>query len=479
MYKQIGITALLVASVSAACWSESQGYKCCKNANTKIEYTDDNGEWGIENGDWCGIPKEEKVTCFSEKSGYPCCPEGTEISYTDGDGNWGVVNGEWCGIADSTPVPEPEPVCWAEAVGFKCCETTSKVEYTDENGKWGVENGDWCGIIDGKVVKTTARKTTTSRTTRRTTTTTTTTKRKARATYSVIYETGNRLNNGYENWGWLAKLSYKNSAMVVTSDVDEYGAASIKNKNGYYGTGRCIHLLAKTENTALIKVQGVKGEAEEDAFSVGTVNSSSDFKEYKFDVDEEYTFDRIIIQDGHASGEPINVRYLIYSTGTCDDFNPPVDTSKVPVITTTKKSVRSVYTVIFKNATGMPSGYDNWGWDCSLSYSGGAMIITPKKGSYGAVSLKSSRTFTGGSIRFDMKNGSKVNILVENSDKDIKFDVDTIAPSDDYQTYILDIDFEEPFDRIDFQDAQGTGDKIYIKNLIYSTGSAEDFDYKI
>jgi len=27
MFKQVGITALLVASVSAACWSESQGNK--------------------------------------------------------------------------------------------------------------------------------------------------------------------------------------------------------------------------------------------------------------------------------------------------------------------------------------------------------------------------------------------------------------------------------------------------------------------
>jgi len=269
--------------------------------------------------------------------------------------------------------------------------------------------------------------------------------------------------------------------MVVTSDEDEYGAVSVHKNSGYYGTGGCIHLLAKTENTALVKVQGVKGEPEEDAFSVGTVRSSDDFTEYKFDVDSEYTFDRIIIQDGQASGIPINVRYLIYSTGSCDDFNPPVDTSYVPAATTTKKSnVRATYTVIFKNATGMPSGYDNWGWDCSISYSGGAMVITPKKGKYGAVSLKNtSRSFTGGSLRFDMKNEGKVKILVENSDKDEKFDVDTIAPSDEYQTYIFDIDFDLPFDRIDFQDANGTGDRIYIKNLVYSTGSAEDFDYNI
>ncbi|OUM69330.1 carbohydrate-binding module family 29 protein [Piromyces sp. E2] len=476
MFKQIGITALLVASASAACWSESQGFKCCSSANAKVEYTDDSGDWGIENGNWCGIPKEEKVTCFAENMGYSCCPAGTEVAYTDGDGKWGVVDGNWCGIVDSTPVVV-KPTCWAEPLGYKCCQTTNVVTYTDESGKWGMENDDWCGIVGNGKTTTTTRRTTTT-TTRRTTTTT---RRAARATYSVIYEAGKKLNNGFENWGWLAKLSYKDSAMVITSDKSEYGAASFKNKNGYYGTGGCIHLLSKTENTALIKVQGVYGEDETEAFSVGTVRSSDDFVENKFEVDDTLKFDRIIIQDGQASGVPINVRYLIYSTGSCDDFNPPVDTSKVPVVTTTKKSnVRSTYTVIFKNASGMPNGYDNWGWDCSISYYSGAMIITPKEGKYGAVSLKrNSGSFNGGSIRFDMKNEGPVKILVENSSKDEKFEVDTIQPSDDYETYIFDIDFDLPFDRIDFQDANGSGSRIWVKNLIHSTGAAEDFSYTV
>nr|1W8Z_A Chain A, NON CATALYTIC PROTEIN 1 [Piromyces sp. 'equi']1W8Z_B Chain B, NON CATALYTIC PROTEIN 1 [Piromyces sp. 'equi'] len=139
-------------------------------------------------------------------------------------------------------------------------------------------------------------------------------------------------------------------------------------------------------------------------------------------------------------------------------------------------NVRATYTVIFKNASGLPNGYDNWGWGCTLSYYGGAMIINPQEGKYGAVSLKrNSGSFRGGSLRFDMKNEGKVKILVENSEADEAFEVETISPSDEYVTYILDVDFDLPFDRIDFQDAPGNGDRIWIKNLVHSTGSADDF----
>jgi len=102
MKSTIALTAVaaLAAKVSAACWSQSLGYPCCSSANARVEYTDADGNWGIENGDWCGIP-------------------------------------------------EPEPTCWAEKLGYSCCTTTTRVEYTDSDGKWGVENGNWCGIIEG------------------------------------------------------------------------------------------------------------------------------------------------------------------------------------------------------------------------------------------------------------------------------------------------------------------------------------------
>jgi len=91
--------------------------------------------------------------CKFEALGYPCCATTCEVYYTDEDGEWGVENDDWCGIpASCSPVAEPEPVepeepeCKFEALGFPCCATTCEVYYTDEDGEWGVENDDWCGI---------------------------------------------------------------------------------------------------------------------------------------------------------------------------------------------------------------------------------------------------------------------------------------------------------------------------------------------
>nr|AAL01211.1 cellobiohydrolase II-like cellulase CelH [Orpinomyces sp. PC-2] len=94
------------------------------------------------------LAAKASAACFSERLGYPCCSSSdAKVEYVDSDGNWGVENGNWCGI------PDPEPTCWAERLGYPCCTTTTTVEYTDSDGKWGVENGNWCGIT-GKPVPT-------------------------------------------------------------------------------------------------------------------------------------------------------------------------------------------------------------------------------------------------------------------------------------------------------------------------------------
>ena len=80
------------------CWSTRLGYNCCANTNAEVVYTDSDGDWGVENGNWCGIQKE---TCWSTPLGYPCCSSCMDIVYTDSDGNWGVENNEWCGLLKS------------------------------------------------------------------------------------------------------------------------------------------------------------------------------------------------------------------------------------------------------------------------------------------------------------------------------------------------------------------------------------------
>jgi len=139
----LGIPACLSENNDKHCFSEPT-YPCCSD-NIKIIYTDDNGNWGLENGDWCGIidkseddsSKTSSDACFSIAEGYPCCV-GDKVVYSDERGDWGVENGKWCGIG----FPDS---CLAATIGYPCCEACN-VLYSDERGDWGVEDQKWCGI---------------------------------------------------------------------------------------------------------------------------------------------------------------------------------------------------------------------------------------------------------------------------------------------------------------------------------------------
>ncbi|ORX78627.1 hypothetical protein BCR32DRAFT_328455 [Anaeromyces robustus] len=99
------------------------------------------------------------AACFSEKLGYPCCSANNKnVVYTDSDGDWGVENNNWCGMSTGGD-------CWATALGYKCCQSTSVVVETDANGKWGIENNEWCGIVSGGSNPNTGRTTRTTTTT--------------------------------------------------------------------------------------------------------------------------------------------------------------------------------------------------------------------------------------------------------------------------------------------------------------------------
>lgn len=84
---------------------------------------------------------ENDDECWSSKFGYDCC-DNCNVILADNDGNWGVMNGNWCGIKDdmcrngSTGCPN---------TGYPCCENCNVV-LTDDTGRWGIENSDWCSI---------------------------------------------------------------------------------------------------------------------------------------------------------------------------------------------------------------------------------------------------------------------------------------------------------------------------------------------
>ncbi|OUM62268.1 Non-catalytic module family DOC2, partial [Piromyces sp. E2] len=77
--------------------------------------------------------------CWSTRLGFNCCTNTKEVVYSDDDGDWGIENNQWCGIIKSYP-------CWSIALGYQCCSSCIDVAYTDSDGKWGVENNNWCGI---------------------------------------------------------------------------------------------------------------------------------------------------------------------------------------------------------------------------------------------------------------------------------------------------------------------------------------------
>jgi len=125
--------ASLAANTNKKCF----GYPCCKG--NKVVLSDDYGQWGIEDGYWCGI-NTAKDDCFSVALGYPCCTE-NRVVYTDESGKWGVEDGKWCGVDTS------KDECFSISLGYKCCKSCDVV-VTDKSGKWGVESNEWCGIKD-------------------------------------------------------------------------------------------------------------------------------------------------------------------------------------------------------------------------------------------------------------------------------------------------------------------------------------------
>ncbi|OUM65005.1 Non-catalytic module family DOC2, partial [Piromyces sp. E2] len=81
-----------------ACWSVGLGYNCCQSC-IGVAYEDNDGKWGVEDGKWCGIPKDCGVSDASGckgVQGYQCCKSACEVIATDDDGNWSVENNEWC-----------------------------------------------------------------------------------------------------------------------------------------------------------------------------------------------------------------------------------------------------------------------------------------------------------------------------------------------------------------------------------------------
>ncbi|KAL6631694.1 hypothetical protein U3516DRAFT_737264 [Neocallimastix sp. 'constans'] len=69
-------------SVQNNCSSKikNKGYDCC-SPECKATYTDEDGNWTIENGQWCGC--ENIKSDIANTECYSCCPKNCEIVFTD------------------------------------------------------------------------------------------------------------------------------------------------------------------------------------------------------------------------------------------------------------------------------------------------------------------------------------------------------------------------------------------------------------
>jgi len=75
------------------------GYPCCSPEITEVIYHNLLGDWGIENHHLCGITKADpNETCWSIKYNYPCCTTCLPVGYSDESGDYALENGKWCGI---------------------------------------------------------------------------------------------------------------------------------------------------------------------------------------------------------------------------------------------------------------------------------------------------------------------------------------------------------------------------------------------
>jgi len=96
------------------CWAKALGYECCKTCQAS-QLKDESGDWGIENGEWCGITGEVKCCAL----GYPCCKETFEATYTDENGKWAIENDEWCEVKEKPKEPEEQQYSFGYALKNK------------------------------------------------------------------------------------------------------------------------------------------------------------------------------------------------------------------------------------------------------------------------------------------------------------------------------------------------------------------------
>lgn len=202
---------------------------------------------------------------------YECC-QSNNVIYTDSEGNWGVENGNWCLMPSNT--------CEFEKLGYTCCSHCNIV-YTDSDGNWGIENNNWCGIPNRNCGSTP----TTTTTTRKTTTTTTTTTKKTYASVPTTYFTNNIYSNSQYQGEVQSSINRLSGNLQSKANRVKYVPTAVWLAWDGAPGEVAKHLGAAGSNTAVFLLYWIPNR---DCNSNASKGGANDLNSYKSYVDSVY-----------------------------------------------------------------------------------------------------------------------------------------------------------------------------------------------
>jgi len=226
---------LLITLVHAdfVCWSIKLGYPCCSEG-AMVRYVDENGSWGIDKGEWCGILDKEAFIESTTSSKKPTTTTSTPATITSTTKKPITTTTTTTTTTTKKPItttttptttttttkrPIETNNCWSLSKGYPCCvNKDTEVIIEDKDGKWGMEinpetqTSYWCGIKedDNTISTTTSLKTISTTLSKATTTTTTTTSSKTTTTIITTTTTSSnpKPTNCVENYGQCGGSNY-------------------------------------------------------------------------------------------------------------------------------------------------------------------------------------------------------------------------------------------------------------------------------
>jgi len=240
-----------------------------------------------------------------QEIGYKCCSDDCKVVYSDIDGDWGFEDGHWCGCGNvenptTTTVLEIEPTptnvnnCDPNnELGWSCCSDDCTVVVTAEGVNWGIENNKLC-ICNIENSKTSVITTTTTTTTTTTVTTTSTTTSILTTTLSSIVTTsagGKGTSQGKMGGGMDYEVYSNNSGKnkaIFNSEDDSFSCSFEKTAEirCLYGPSHTNYDLESSDKDILVNFELGNWEIRKSRISIVGVYGEFDNSKLRFSIIE-------------------------------------------------------------------------------------------------------------------------------------------------------------------------------------------------